>query len=156
LGDHDIETIRGFATAAAHALAQKKHIESYVKSSMRELSPNFAALIDPLLAAKLLAHAGSLEKLSKMSASTIQLLGAEKALFRHLRKQGKAPKFGLIFMSDWIQATPDAARGKVARVLAAKLMMAVRIDYYSGRDDAARLRKELEQEIATLQREGAK
>jgi len=152
LGEHDAATLREFATAAAHMLAQKRHLELYVKTAMKELSPNFAALIDPLLAARLLAMAGSHEKLAKLSASAVQLLGAEKALFRHLRQKGKAPKFGLIFMSDWIQAAPDHLRGKVARALAAKLMMAIRIDFYSGRDESAKLRKELEQEIATLQK----
>lgn len=152
LAEHDAATLREFATAAAHMLAQKKHLESYVKESMRGLTPNFSSLIDELLAARLLAHAGSLEKMAKMSSSTIQLLGAEKALFRHLRKQGKAPKFGLIFMSDWIQAAPERTRGKVARALAAKLMMAARIDYYSGRNEAAKLRSDLEQELAALQK----
>lgn len=156
LTEHDAATLREFATAAAHMLAQKRHLEVYVKTAMKELSPNFASLIDPLLAARLLGLAGSLEKLAKMSTSTIQLLGAEKALFRHLRKAGKAPKFGLIFMSDWIQAAPEHLRGKVARALAAKLIMAIRIDYYSGRDEAAKLRKELEQEISGLQKEECK
>ena len=152
LTEHDAAMLREFATAAAHMLAQKHHLELYVKNAMRELSPNFASLVDPLLAARLLAMAGSHEKLAKLSSSSIQLLGAEKALFRHLRKQGKAPKFGLIFMSDWIQTAPDHLRGKVARALAAKLMMAIRIDFYSGRDESAKLRKELEQDITTLQK----
>ncbi|MEM7813551.1 MAG: rRNA biogenesis protein [Candidatus Aenigmatarchaeota archaeon] len=152
LTEHDAATLREFATAAAHMLAQKKHLERYVRESMRTLAPNFSSLIDEVLAARLLASAGSLEKLAKMSASTIQLIGAEKALFRHLKRKGKAPKFGLIFMSDWIQAAPEALRGKVARALAAKLMMAARIDYYSGRNESERLRRELEQEIAALQK----
>ena len=117
---------------------------------MREVAPNVSSLLDPLLAARLLALAGSLEKMSKMTASSIQLAGAEKALFRHLRSQGKAPKFGIIFLSDWIQSAPDHLRGKVARSLAAKLMMAARIDYYSGRNETEKLRKDLEQEIETL------
>ena len=154
LAEHDAATLREFATAAAHMIVQKKHLERYVREAMREIAPNFSSLIDELLAARLLAAAGSLEKLAKMSSSTIQLMGAEKALFRHLKQKGKAPKFGLIFMSDWIQAAPEAQRGKVARVLAAKLMMAARIDCYSGRNESERLRKELEQEIAVLQ--GAK
>ena len=156
MAEHDAATLREFATAAAHMLAQKKHLERYVREAMREIAPNFSSLIDELLAARLLAHAGSLERLAKMSASSIQLAGAEKALFRHLRQKGKAPKFGLIFVSDWIQSAPEAQRGKVARVLAAKLMMAARIDCYSGRNEAMRLRKELEEEIATLQRERKK
>lgn len=152
IDDRDVEVLREFATATAHLVAQKQHLERYVKISMHEIAQNFSSLMDELLAARLLAQAGSLEKMAKMSASTIQLLGAEKALFRHLRNKGKAPKFGLIFMSDWIQAAPENLRGKVARVLASKLMMAARIDYYSGRDESAKLRKDLEEEIASLQK----
>jgi nucleolar protein 56 len=156
LSEEDEETLRGFAAASAHALTQKKHLESYVKNSVSKLAPNFSSLVDPLLAARLLALAGSMEKLAKMSASTIQLIGAEKALFRHLRKQGKAPKFGLIFMSDWIQSAPEQMRGKVARAVASKLMMAARIDCYSGRNDSVKLRKELEEELAAIRDEGKK
>ena len=156
LSQRDTEIIRGFASAAGHMLVQKRSIEQYVKSSIREIAPNFSSLIDELLAARLLALAGSLEKLSKMSASTIQLLGAERALFRHLKNKGRAPKFGLIFMSEWIQSASESMRGKVARVLAAKLMVAARIDYYSGRNESAMLRKELEADISALRKEETK
>jgi len=125
---------------------QRKNIENYVKNSMREIAPNLSSLIDEFLAARLLASAGSLEKLAKMSASTIQLIGAEKALFRHLRNQGRAPKYGLLFLSSQVQNAPDDKRGKIARVLASKIMQAVRIDFYSGRFED-QLRREMDEEI---------
>jgi len=143
----DEEILRSFASMVRFLQEEKSKLEKYVKSEIRLFMPNFSALIDPLLAARILAAAGSLEKLAKSSASSIQLIGSEKALFRHLRKQGKAPKYGLIFNSAWIQNAPDTKRGKVARVLAAKLMLAARIDFYAKRDEAAKMKKELEEEI---------
>jgi len=154
LTEHDAEALQNFASSAAHILVEKRELEQHVKSAIHEIALNLSAIIDPILAARLLALAGSLEKLSKMPASTIQLIGAEKALFRHLKNRGKSPKFGIIFMSDWIQSAPDHMRGKVARVLASKLMMAARIDYYSGRNESAKLRKELEDDVASLQKGG--
>lgn len=147
LADNDEVVIKDFAKSALQVADQRKRLEQYVKQSVHEIAPNFSSLVDPLLAARLLAAAGSQEKLAKMSASTIQLMGAEKALFRHLRKQGKSPKFGLIFQSHWIQNAPEARRGKVARLLAAKLMMAARIDFYSKRDESEKLKRELKGEI---------
>ena len=84
-----------------------------------------------------------------MPASTIQLLGAEKALFRHLHKRGKSPKFGLIFMDQHIQNAPDEKRGKIARILASKIMLAARIDFYSGRPEP-KLKKDMEEEIGAI------
>ena len=85
--------------------------------------------------------------MARLPSSTIQLLGAEKALFRHLKQGGKPPKFGVLFVHPFIQNAKPEDRGKVARLLAAKLSFASRIDAYSGRDDTARLKKELEEEM---------
>ncbi|HLC67506.1 MAG TPA: C/D box methylation guide ribonucleoprotein complex aNOP56 subunit, partial [archaeon] len=115
-----------------------------------EIAHNFASLIDPLLAARLLAYAGSLEKLARMPASTIQLLGAEKAMFRHLHEKGRSPKYGMIYNSELIQKAPAESRGKIARILSAKLMLAARIDYYSGRDDSEKMLREMKEEMGRL------
>lgn len=131
----------------------RQHLEQYIKEATHELMKNVAALIDPLLATRLLAIAGSIEKLAKMPSSTIQLLGAEKALFRHLKKKGKSPKYGILYNSAQIQQAPDAVRGKVARILSAKLMIAARIDFYSGRDDTVRLVQEMKQELEAAMHE---
>jgi len=88
-----------------------------------------------------------LEKLARMSASNIQIIGAEKALFRHLKKKGKAPKYGMIYMSTVVQSVPEDKRGKVARAYAAKLMMAARIDFFSGRDETDKLKRELKEDL---------
>ncbi|MFH1631305.1 MAG: hypothetical protein ABIA21_03765 [Candidatus Aenigmatarchaeota archaeon] len=143
----DERIIKEYALTTKNLLDQRRSLEKYVKESMFQIAPNFTSLIDPTLAAKILALAGSLEKLSKMSASSIQLIGAEKALFRHLRSKGKSPKYGIIFLSGLIQSVSESQRGKVARILAAKLMQAARIDYFSGRDESDRIKKELNSEI---------
>lgn len=150
LSESDEQILKDFAYSAFKLAETKKALEHYVRSAMREIAPNFSSLLEPALASRVLAAAGSLEKLSRMSASSIQLIGAEKALFRHLKKKGKAPKYGIIYNSSWVQAVPDEQKGKAARALAAKLMMAARIDFFSKRDDSARLKKELEKEIEGL------
>jgi len=146
LSDDDEKILKEYAETALHLSEQKKKLEKYVKDSMKEVAPNFSSLIDPLLAARILAMAGSLEKLARMTTSTIQLIGAEKALFRHLHNKGKSPKFGLIYNTSYIQNAPDEKKGKTARVLASKLMQAAKIDFYSGRYDE-KLKKELEKEL---------
>jgi nucleolar protein 56 len=131
-------------------MEEKKKLEKYVQDTVRQLMPNFSQLIDPLLAARFLASAGSMERLARMPASTIQLLGAEKSLFRHLKEQGKSPKFGIIFIDSHIQNAPEEKRGKIARILSSKLMLAARIDFYSGRDDSEKLKKEFNEDLAKI------
>ena len=147
LADSDEASLRNFAMMILYLLEEKKKLEKYIEISMRETARNFSSLVDPVLAARLIASAGSLERLARMPASTIQLLGAEKALFRHLQKQGKSPKYGLLYNSSLIQSAPNEHKGKIARVISSKLMLAARIDYYSGRDDAEKLKKDMMDEI---------
>ncbi|MEM0205022.1 MAG: hypothetical protein QXM57_04500, partial [Nitrososphaerota archaeon] len=94
--------------------------------------------------------AGGLEKLAKMPASTIQVLGAEKALFRFLKTGRGAPKHGLIFQHPYVHTSPKWQRGKIARVLAAKISIAARIDYFSREDRSAEIRKALEDRIKEI------
>src|SRR3989338_5332017 len=147
LNEEDEKALADFAKAIDDMEKQKKNLERYVESAMRDVAPNFSALVDPLLGARLIAAAGSMEKIARMPASTIQLLGAEKALFRHLHQTGKSPKYGIIYNSPLIQNATNEQKGKIARIISSKLMLAARIDYYSGRDDAEKLRKEMEDEI---------
>lgn len=149
LGDADIHILKEYAAMISGMIGRHREMEKYVKSTVKEISPNFSSLIEPLLAARFIALAGSLERLARMPASTIQLLGAEKALFRHLKKQGKSPKYGILYMDARIQNAPHDKKGKIARVIAAKLMLAARIDFYSGRTDET-LRQQLEQELKAV------
>jgi nucleolar protein 56 len=128
------------------AKKHKKELEKYVRDTVSDVAPNFSSLIDPLVAAKILSAAGSLEKLAKMTASSIQLIGAERALFRHLKKQGKPPKYGILFQDKHIQNAPENLRGKLARAIAAKLMLAARTDFYT-KELNKKLKEDLEGEL---------
>jgi nucleolar protein 56 len=123
----------------------KKSLTKYVESIMEEAMPNFSAVAGPLLGARLLSVAGSLDRLAMMPSSTIQLLGAEKALFRHLKGEGRAPKYGILFGHPLIQQALKEHKGKVARLVAAKLSLAARLDRFSGKDQGDSLRRELEE-----------
>jgi len=98
---------------------------------MNAVAPNLAALIGDILGSKLIAHAGGLTNLSKYPASTIQILGAEKALFRALKTKGKTPKYGLIFNSTFIGRAAQKNKGKISRYLANKCAIACRVDCFS-------------------------
>lgn len=130
----------------------KDRLEGYVKEEIRKLAPNLSYIAGEEIALMLLSHAGSLKNLAKMSSSTIQLLGSEKALFRHLKSRGKVkpPKHGLIYNSPYIKNAPKQYRGKIARILASKIALAIKIDFYSQRDEKERLKKELEDEISKV------
>jgi nucleolar protein 56 len=98
---------------------------------MNAVAPNLQALIGEIVGSKLIAHAGGLTNLSKYPASTIQILGAEKALFRALKTKGKTPKYGLIFNSTFIGRAGLKNKGKISRYLANKCAIASRVDCFS-------------------------
>ncbi|HLC77299.1 MAG TPA: hypothetical protein VJH04_03795 [archaeon] len=152
LTDEDEIVLKEFASTIKHLELQKKRMERYVSSAVIDIAPNFSSLIDPLLAARLIAAAGSLEKIARMPAPTIQLLGAEKALFRHLKQHGKSPKYGVIYNSSLIQNAPLEHKGKVARILSSKLMLAARIDYYSGRNESEKMKREMKEDLERVGR----
>lgn len=150
LTEDDERILKDYATRLKELYKLREQMEKYINSVMKELTPNFSTLAGPLLAARLMALAGSLDKLAKKPSSTIQLLGSEKALFRYLRGRGKSPKYGILFTHPYIQKAPANKRGKVARVLASKLSIAVKIDYYGKRDKSKELKQELEARIKEM------
>jgi nucleolar protein 56 len=103
-----------------------------VSAMADEVMPNVSALIGGLVAARLLSRAGGLPALARMPGSTIQVLGSEQALFSHLRGGSPPPKHGIIFQHRRVHNAPKEVRGRVARVLAAKLAIAARLDHYRG------------------------
>ena len=107
-------------------------LEDYIDENMRNVAPNVATLAGPLLGARLISITGGLDSFSKMPSSTVQVLGAGKALFRHLQKGTPPPKHGIIFRHPLVHGAPWWQRGKIARVFASKLSIAARIDFYSG------------------------
>ncbi len=97
---------------------------------MEVVSPNLTSLIGENIAAKLIAHSGSLSTLAKYPASTIQILGAQKALFRALKQKTKTPKYGLLFNTSFIGRALGKNKGKISRYLANKCAMAARLDHF--------------------------
>lgn len=112
--------------------AARTDLAKEVSSKANRVMPNTSALIGGLVAARLMAHAGGLRPLSRLPASAIQVLGARTALFSHLRTKSPPPKHGIIFQHRRVHNAPRDLRGKVARVLAGKLAIAARLDYYRG------------------------
>lgn len=104
--------------------------------SLQAIAPNLTVLVGELVGARLIAHAGTLMNLAKAPASTVQILGAEKALFRALKTKHATPKYGLIFHASLIGQASPKNKGKVSRVLAAKCALAVRVDALGETDDA--------------------
>jgi len=122
-------------------------MEKYVENIMEEMAPTFSELATPILGARLIALAGGMDKLARKPSSTIQLMGAEKALFRYLKGRGKSPKFGILFTHPDVQKAPPDKRGKVARILASKLAIAVKVDHYGSKDRSKSLREDLDERL---------
>lgn len=120
------------ATAIMNLKASRQQIEEALSQSIQTIAPNLSSLAGPLLAARLMSRAGSLERLSQMPSSAIQLIGAEKSLFKHLKGKAPSPKHGLIYRHPAILKAPKKQRGRLARALSGKLAIAARIDYHSG------------------------
>jgi nucleolar protein 56 len=129
----DIDALLGQARAVQALFVQRDTLIAYLDTTMHEHTPNIHRVAGATIGAKLLALAGGLQRMARMPASTIQLLGAETALFRHLRnKKARPPKHGVIFNHLLLQRSPKALRGKVARTLADKLSIAAKLDYFKG------------------------
>ncbi len=128
--------------------------EKYQQKLATELCPNLASVGGADVAAKLVSHVGSLHKLALLPASTIQVLGAEKALFKHLRnKRIDPPKHGIIFQHPRISASPKAVRGKIARALANQLALAAKADEFTKRDLTAELKKRFDDRYEEIMKE---
>nr|CAG4641313.1 EOG090X0H59 [Eulimnadia texana] len=127
----DLMNIERFAGRVVALAEYRKELQEYLKSKMHNIAPNLSALIGEQVGARLIAHAGSLTNLAKYPASTVQILGAEKALFRALKTRGNTPKYGLIFHSTFIGRAAAKNKGRISRYLANKCSIASRIDCFS-------------------------
>ena len=116
-------------------------------------SPNLSSLVGPVLSARLMSVVGGLDELSRLPSSTIQVLGAEKALFRHLRTGAKPPKHGLIFQHPLVNRAPRKLRGKISRSLASKIAILSRVDCYSSDFVADEVEETLLKRVSRLQGE---
>merc|ERR1712160_57242 len=120
-----------FALEVVKLANMRKSLHEYLKAKMDLVAPNLSALIGEIIGARLITHAGSLINLAKYPASTVQILGAEKALFRALKTKGNTPKYGLIFHSSFIGRAEKKNKGRISRYLANKCSIASRIDCFS-------------------------
>ncbi|XP_041476465.1 nucleolar protein 56-like [Lytechinus variegatus] len=127
----DLINIERFATRVIALTDYRKSLHTYLQDKMHAVAPNLSALIGEQVGARLISHAGSLTNLAKYPASTVQILGAEKALFRALKTRGNTPKYGLIFHSTFIGRAGQKNKGRISRYLANKCSMASRIDCFS-------------------------
>jgi nucleolar protein 56 len=131
MNEGDQLQVRKWAERVADLINFREQLAEYLKDRMNAVAPNLQALIGEIVGSKLIAHAGGLTNLSKYPASTIQILGAEKALFRALKTKGKTPKYGLIFNSTFIGRAGLKNKGKISRYLANKCAIASRVDCFS-------------------------
>ena len=127
----DLLNIDTFASRVIGLTDYRKELAAYLQSKMGLVAPNLATLIGDVVGARLISHAGSLTNLAKAPASTVQILGAEKALFRALKTRGNTPKYGLIFHSSFIGRAGAKNKGRISRYLANKCSIASRIDAFS-------------------------
>ena len=150
IAEPDLEQIQELATDVLAWYELRKSMEDYVDRTMEELAPNVRAVAGALLGARMIAIAGSLQNLAMRAASTIQVLGAEKALFRSLKTGARPPKHGLIFQHTLLHDAKRWQRGKIARVIAGKLAIAARADAFGegrfiGDDLKADINKRVEE-----------
>ena len=140
--------------AAVNTLMQaRERIVDLIDAMMQQTMPNTAAVAGSLIGAKLLAASGDVQRMASMPATTIQLLGAEQALFRHLRNRNIAPpKHGLLFNHPLVQQAPVKLRGKMARTLANNISLASRVDFYKGEYCGDRLKQKVEATFNALAR----
>lgn len=127
----DLINIELFSSRVVDLAKYRSNLHSYLSSKMNAVAPNLAALIGEQVGARLISHAGSLTSLAKYPASTVQILGAEKALFRALKTKGKTPKYGLLYHSTYIGRAKTKNKGRISRYLANKCSIASRMDCFS-------------------------
>jgi len=150
LAEEDLSQIQVFCRNVLSLYELRDSLETYVDTIMEEVAPNTRAVAGSLLGARLLALAGGLTNLAKMPASTIQVLGAEKALFRSLKTKSRPPKHGIIFQHPLIHEGKHWQRGKIARALAGKLSIAARVDAFGGSYIGEELKADLEKRITEI------
>jgi len=134
-----LDELRKLAGNALALREERKELQAFLEKEMEKLAPNFSKVAGPILGARLMAQASGLKQLALMPSSTVQLLGAEKALFRHLKnKKSRGPKYGLIYGHLLVKMVPGKHKGKVARSLAGKIVLAARADYFGNKKDIAK------------------
>jgi nucleolar protein 56 len=131
INPQDLEIMNKYANSIFELQQTRKDIEEYIDEKMESIAPNLKLIVGPSLGAKLISHAGGLKRLATYPSSTVQIMGAEKALFRHLKSGDRPPKYGLIYQHPQVRGAKWWNRGKIARMLAGKISLAVRRDVFT-------------------------
>lgn len=158
ISEHDKEFIFGLVDQVLELDATRTRLGEYIANRMMAVAPNLSALVGEMIAAKLISKAGSLLSLAKCSASTLQILGAEKALFKAMRGKKKTPKYGIIYQTKIVGSATGRAKGKISRALAAKSALCVRFDALAEDEDNAigvSSREYLDKRLQTLEKQEA-
>ena len=151
--ESDLAAINGLAKTVDDLYRMRNELEEYITSMMSTVAPNVSALAGPLIGARLISLAGSLKDLAQKPSSTVQVFGAEKALFRSLKTGTDPPKHGIIYRVAEVNSAPYWQRGKIARSLAGKLSIAARIDAYSDKNVGEKLREEFLSRVEEIKRQ---
>ena len=149
--EQDLRPLSELAKTLSDLHERKAELEEYIKNEMENNAPNLSYLAGPIIGSRLIAKAQGLSKLSRLPSGTIQVLGAEKALFRHLKDGSKPPKHGLIFQHPLVHRAPYWQRGKIARAFASKIALAAKMDEHSDKFIGEELKKDLIKRIKEIQ-----
>ncbi len=141
ISPENLSIVQSLAKQLLELYELRKKLEDHVETQMNIVAPNISVILGPVVGARIIARAGSLKKLAVMPASTIQVLGAEKALFRSLKTGSQPPKHGLLFQHAMVHPAPRWQRGKIARAVAGKAAIASRVDVYDGKLNKTLLEK---------------
>jgi nucleolar protein 56 len=151
--DRTEERIVALAGRVVDLAAERDELRAFVEAEAPAIAPNLAAIAGPVLGARLIALAGGLESLARKPSGTVQVLGAEDALFAHLEGRAPSPKHGVIYTHEYVRGTRSEDRGSAARALAGKLAIAARVDHYSG-ERKPEIDAELEARIERIRSRG--
>ncbi len=145
--DRDIEIIQEQAKIVADLYVRRIALEKWMEETMSAIAPNICGVTSALIGARLIALAGSLRNLAMAPSSKVQILGAEKALYRTIKTGAPPPKHGIIFQDPKLNQAKWWLRGKIARVIAGRLSIAARMDFFEADDNSKEIAKDLERKI---------
>ena len=150
--EEDMRAVQDLADSLCRIYEDRERTEEYISEIVKDSCPNMCALIGGPLSARLISLSGGLERLASLPSSTIQLLGAEKAMFRHLKSGKRPPKHGVIYQHPDVHRSPKWQRGNIARALAGKISIAAKIDQYGGEYRGDALVEEFKKRVEDIKR----
>lgn len=152
LEEKDLAIVKGYASSLLQLYEEKRNLEAYVSQRMEEAAPNITAVVGASLGARLISLAGGLKRLAMLPAGTVQLLGAEKAMFAHLRQGKRPPKHGVLFQHPTVHRAPYWQRGNISRTMGAKLAIAAKVDYWKGEFIGDQLNEDIARRVEEVQK----